>query len=124
MEAQLESERFSFKKMAEERDIDYAMLVESANTFYGEPNDKIDKIVIEEDKEEIFEDLVEKYEEEKVDKKQAAIKLISLPIKENKLKKIISTYIKPLPKLATHWPDGVIRLNYRTLGAKTGRFPS
>lgn len=124
LEADLESIEGRYKKMAEEKGIDYAMLVASANTSYRKPNDKVDKIVVEEDKEKIFVDLVEKYEEEKVDKKQAAIDLIDLLIKENKLKKIISTYIKPLPKLAMHWPDGVIRLNYRTLGAKTGRFSS
>lgn len=113
-----------YKQMAEEKDIDFEMLVESTNIFYEDSNDKIDKIEIEEELEEVFEDLAEKYEEEKVYKKKAAIKLIDLMIKENKVKKIINTYIKSMPKLATHWPDGVIRLSYRTLGAKTGRFSS
>lgn len=124
LEADLVKIDKKYKKMAEERDIDFAVLVESTNIFYEDANDKIDKIEIEEDLEEAFEDLAERYEEEKVYKKKAAIKLIDLLIKENKVKKIISTYIKPIPKLTTHWPDGIIRLNYRTLGAKTGRFSS
>ena len=113
-----------YKRMADERDIDFDMLVESTNIFYEDSNDKIDKIEVEEDLEETFEELAEKYEEEKVYKKKAAVKLINLMIKENKVKKIISTYIKSMPKLAGHWPDGIIRLNYKTLGAKTGRFSS
>ena len=51
-----------YKKMAEERDIDFNMLVESTNIFYEDSNKEIDKIEIEEDLEETFEELAEKYE--------------------------------------------------------------
>ena len=124
LEVELASLDAKYKKLAEERDIDFNMLVESTNVFYEDANDKITKIEIEEDLEEAFEDLAERYEEERIDKKKAAIKLIDLLIEENKTKKIISTYIKTMPVLANHWPDGIVRLNYRTLGAKTGRFSS
>lgn len=45
-------------------------------------------------------------------------------IEARKVDKVISTYLKPIPLLASHWPDGKVRFHLKTLGARTGRFSS
>lgn len=70
-----------------------------------------------------------KYAETDVDSiwlmKQTALKNIcKLLTERRKVEKLLTTYLNPIPKLASHWDDGKIRFHLNQLGARTGRFTS
>lgn len=57
--------------------------------------------------------------------KQTALKNICMLLTERrKVEKLLTTYLNPIPKLASHWDDGKVRFHLNQLGARTGRFTS
>ncbi len=63
-------------------------------------------------------------EPEEIEKFQSLKAICKLLSERRKVEKIITTYLNPLPALASHWEDGKVRFHLNQLGARTGRFTS
>ena len=64
------------------------------------------------------------FEDDDITKLEAIIGICGLLSERRQVEKIITTYLNPIPALASHWGDGKIRFHLNQLGARTGRFTS
>ena len=55
---------------------------------------------------------------------KSALRLCELLLERRETEKLITTYLSVIPALVDHWPDGKIRFQLNSIGARTGRFSS
>ena len=72
----------------------------------------------------IFLDLFEEHIKDDLKYIDIIIDFIKNVLDKRKTEKLISSYLKNVPLLSKHWPDGKIRFHIDSLGARTGRFTS
>ena len=52
------------------------------------------------------------------------LNICKLIVKKRGLEKLLSTYLKVIPELTKHWPDGRVRIHFSSCGTDTGRYSS
>lgn len=75
-----------------------------------------------------LESIVFEYSDEEIkkgkDRLNHIINICKSLVERNGYKKLLSTFVNPVPSLVNHWDDNKVRFHLNSLGARTGRFTS